>query len=126
MDPVLRAAGLTKTVGAGRARRRLLDHVSLTVDRDEIVAILGRSGSGKSTLLNLLGGLDRPDRGEIVIAGQALTGRSSRALARMRLHHIGFVFQQFQLIEECTGSRTCCCPPGSRVLRPAARAAPRR
>ena len=103
MDPVLRVAGLTKTVGTGRARRRILRDVALTVDRDEIVAILGRSGSGKSTLLNLLGALDQPDRGEIILAGQVLTGRSSRALARMRLHHIGFVFQQFQLIEECTG-----------------------
>jgi ABC-type lipoprotein export system ATPase subunit len=121
VDPVLRAAGLTKTVGTGRARRRVLDHVSLSVHRDEIVAILGRSGSGKSTLLNLLGALDQPDRGEIVIAGQALTGRSSRALARMRLHHIGFVFQQFQLLEECTGlenvllpTRLPGAPPGGR------------
>jgi len=103
VDPVLRAVGLTKTVGTGRARRRVLQEVSLTVARDEIVAILGRSGSGKSTLLNLLGALDHPDSGEIVLAGQALTGRGPRALARMRLHHIGFVFQQFQLIEECSG-----------------------
>ena len=103
MDPVLRARGLTKTVGTGRARRRVLDGVSLEVQAGEIVAVLGRSGSGKSTLLNLLGGLDSPSGGEIELAGEPLTGRSSRALARMRLHHIGFVFQQFQLIEECSG-----------------------
>jgi ABC-type lipoprotein export system ATPase subunit len=101
--PVLSAQGLTKTVGSGRARRRVLDGVGLSVDRDEVVAVLGRSGSGKSTLLHLLGGLDRPDSGEIVLAGERLTGRGSRALARLRLHHIGFVFQQFQLIEECSG-----------------------
>ena len=103
MDPVLRADGLVKSVGSGRARRRVLDGVSLTVAADEIVAVLGRSGSGKSTLLNLLGGLDEPDAGEITLAGERLTGRSARALARARLRHVGFVFQQFQLIEECTG-----------------------
>jgi ABC-type lipoprotein export system ATPase subunit len=103
MDPVLRAEGLVKTVGSGRARRRVLDGVSLTVGADEIVAVLGRSGSGKSTLLNLLGGLDRPDAGAITLAGERMTGRGSRALARVRLKHVGFVFQQFQLIEECTG-----------------------
>lgn len=103
MDPVLRARGLTKTVGTGRARRQVLDGVSLEVQAGEIVAVLGRSGSGKSTLLNLLGGLDSPSGGQIELAGERLTGRSSRALARMRLRHIGFVFQQFQLIEECSG-----------------------
>jgi ABC-type lipoprotein export system ATPase subunit len=103
MDPVLRADGLVKSVGSGRAHRRVLDGVSLTVAPDEIVAVLGRSGSGKSTLLNLLGCLDEPDSGEITLAGERLTGRSARALARARLRHVGFVFQQFQLIEECTG-----------------------
>ncbi len=103
VDPVLRACGLTKTVGTGRARRQVLDGVSLQVQAGEIIAVLGRSGSGKSTLLNLLGGLDSPSEGRIELAGEMLTGRSSRALARMRLRHIGFVFQQFQLIEECSG-----------------------
>ena len=100
---MLRAASLTKSVGAGRARRRVLDDVSLSVAAGEIVAVLGRSGSGKSTLLHLLGGLDDPDAGEIDLAGGRLTGLRGRALARMRLRHIGFVFQQFQLIEECSG-----------------------
>jgi ABC-type lipoprotein export system ATPase subunit len=103
MVTVLIADGLTKTVGSGRARRRVLDDVSLVVQAGEIVAVLGRSGSGKSTLLNLLGGLDRPDAGTIRLTGELLTGRGERALARMRLRHVGFVFQQFQLIEECSG-----------------------
>jgi ABC-type lipoprotein export system ATPase subunit len=107
---VLRAEGLTKTVGAGRAARRVLEDVSLSVQADEMVAILGRSGSGKSTLLNLLGGLDTPDAGEIVLAGEKLTGRSARALARIRLRHIGFVFQQFQLIEELSGAENVLMP----------------
>jgi ABC-type lipoprotein export system ATPase subunit len=108
--PVLEAQGLTKTVGAGRARRRVLDGVSLSVAQDEVVAVLGRSGSGKSTLLHLLGGLDRPDAGQITIAGERLTGRGAGALARMRLRHVGFVFQQFQLIEECSGAENVLLP----------------
>jgi ABC-type lipoprotein export system ATPase subunit len=108
--PVLEAEGLTKTVGVGRARRRVLDGVSLSVSADEVVAVLGRSGSGKSTLLHLLGALDRPDGGRITLAGERLTGRSARTLARLRLHHVGFVFQQFQLIEECSGAENVLLP----------------
>lgn len=99
----LDAQGLVKTVGSGRAARRVLDGADLRVHRDEVVAVLGRSGSGKSTLLHLLGGLDAPDDGQITVAGERLTGRSSRALSRIRLRHIGFVFQQFQLIDELSG-----------------------
>jgi len=100
---LLEARGLVKTVGSGRAGRRLLDGVSLTVEADEVVAVLGRSGSGKSTLLHLLGGLDSADSGSVSVAGERLEGRRSGALARVRLRHIGFVFQQFQLIDELSG-----------------------
>jgi ABC-type lipoprotein export system ATPase subunit len=99
----LQAEGLIKSVGEGRAARRLVNGVDLTVESDQIVAVLGRSGAGKSTLLHLLGGLDAPDRGHLTVAGELLTGRGSRAMARIRLRHIGFVFQQFQLIEELSG-----------------------
>ncbi len=101
---MLHADGLTKTVGRGRAQRRVLDGVTLTLEVNEVVAVLGRSGSGKSTLLHLLGALDSPDHGEIRLVGEKLTGRSARALARIRLRHVGFVFQQFQLIEELSGA----------------------
>jgi ABC-type lipoprotein export system ATPase subunit len=107
---VLVASGLTKSVGSGRAARRLLDEVNLSVDADEVVAVLGRSGSGKSTLLNLLGGLDTPDSGRIAVAGQELTGRGVRRLPRIRLRHVGFVFQQFQLIEELSGAENVLLP----------------
>jgi ABC-type lipoprotein export system ATPase subunit len=100
---VLRARGLAKQVGSGRARRQVLDGVDLDVAAGEMVAVLGRSGSGKSTLLNLLGGLDRPDSGRIAVAGEEITGAGERALDRVRLRRIGFVFQSFQLIEELTG-----------------------
>jgi ABC-type lipoprotein export system ATPase subunit len=108
--PVLEARGITKTVGRGRAQRRVLDGVALAVRAGEVVAVLGRSGSGKSTLLHLLGGLDRPDRGEIVLAGEPLTGQSSRALARTRLRHVGFVFQSFHLVEELSGAENVMLP----------------
>jgi ABC-type lipoprotein export system ATPase subunit len=101
---VLDARGLVKTVGSGRAQRRLLDGAELSVQAGEVVAVLGRSGSGKSTLLHLLGGLDAPDAGTITVAGEPLTGRGVRRLARTRLRHIGFVFQQFELIEELSGA----------------------
>jgi ABC-type lipoprotein export system ATPase subunit len=102
--PILEARGLVKTVGSGRARRTLLDGVELSVDPGEVVAVLGRSGSGKSTLLHLLGGLDSPNAGHIEVAGEVLTARGRRRLPGIRMRHIGFVFQQFHLIEELTGA----------------------
>jgi ABC-type lipoprotein export system ATPase subunit len=108
--PVLEARGITKTVGSGRGARRVLDDVSIEVDAAEVIAVLGRSGSGKSTLLHLLGGLDRPDAGTIMLAGQAITEQRPRALARTRLRHVGFVFQSFQLIEELSGEENVLLP----------------
>lgn len=107
---VLEARGITKTVGRGRARRQVLDGVALEVDADEVVAVLGRSGSGKSTLLHLLGGLDQPDAGEILLAGERLTAQGPRALARMRLRHVGFVFQSFHLVDELSGAENVVLP----------------
>jgi ABC-type lipoprotein export system ATPase subunit len=101
--PVLEARGITKTLGVGRAQRRILDGVDLEVEAGEVVAVLGRSGSGKSTLLHVLGGLDRADAGRIVLAGQDITTQSPRALAKTRLRHVGFVFQAFHLIDELSG-----------------------
>ncbi len=90
----------------------MLDGVSLAVETDEVVAVLGRSGSGKSTLLHVLGGLDAPEAGSVMVAGEKLTGRRSGAAARVRLRHIGFVFQQFQLIEELSGLENVLVPTG--------------
>jgi ABC-type lipoprotein export system ATPase subunit len=100
---ILHARGITKTVGSGRAARRVLDGVSLDVQAGEVVAVLGRSGSGKSTLLHVLGGLEKVDEGAIVIADREITRQRPKALARTRLRHIGFVFQSFHLIEELSG-----------------------
>ncbi len=107
---VLEARGVTKSVGTGRAARRVLRGVDVEVGAGELVAVLGRSGSGKSTLLHLLGALDRPDSGEISVGGERLTGRSDRALARIRLRRIGFVFQSFHLVAECSGEENVLLP----------------
>ena len=101
--PVISASGVTKTHGRGRAARRVLDGVDVTVEAGELVAIAGRSGSGKSTLLHLLGGLDRPDGGRIALDGAEITGRSERDLAKLRAAKVGFVFQFFHLVGELTG-----------------------
>jgi ABC-type lipoprotein export system ATPase subunit len=108
--PVLEARGIVKTLGAGRAERRILNGVDLEVEAGEVVAVLGRSGSGKSTLLHLLGGLDRPDGGRIVLAGREITKQSPRTLAKTRLRHVGFVFQSFHLIEELSGEENVLLP----------------
>jgi ABC-type lipoprotein export system ATPase subunit len=100
---VVAADGLVKTYGQGRAARRVLDGASLHVEAGEVVAILGRSGSGKSTLLHLIGGLDRPEAGTIVVAGQRVTGAREPALSRLRRRHVGFVFQFFHLLPELSG-----------------------
>ena len=96
--PLIETQNLVKTYGRGSSVIKALDEVSLTIDRGEFVAVIGASGSGKSTLMNMLGGLDKPDGGDIAIAGQSLARMSKRALAYFRNETIGFVFQQFQLL----------------------------
>jgi len=100
---VVRAVGLVKAFGEGRAARRVLDGAALEVERGEVVAVLGRSGTGKSTLLHLLGGLDRADAGRIEVAGEDVTNASEAQLSVLRRRHIGFVFQFFHLLPELTG-----------------------
>src|SRR5256885_1618125 len=75
-----------------------LEHVSLHIPAGRFVALMGPSGSGKSTLLNLLAGLDRPDGGEVVVAGQALSGLDEDGLAAWRARHVGLIFQFYNLI----------------------------
>jgi ABC-type lipoprotein export system ATPase subunit len=103
MAVVVRARGLVKSFGEGRAARRVLDGADLDVERGEVVAVLGRSGSGKSTLLHLLGGLDRAEAGTIEVAGEDVTGASEAELSVLRRRHVGFVFQFFHLLPELTG-----------------------
>jgi putative ABC transport system ATP-binding protein len=83
---------------AGKRDVTALDEISLTIDKGEMVSIVGPSGSGKSTLLNLVGGLDRPTSGEVRVAGRALSGLSDDQLTAVRRDTIGFIFQFFNLL----------------------------
>lgn len=76
--------------------------VRFTVARGELVAVVGPSGSGKSTLLHLMGTLDRPTSGDIIVAGHRVSALSDRELSSLRAHHIGFMFQQFHLLNSLT------------------------
>jgi ABC-type lipoprotein export system ATPase subunit len=100
---VVAASGLVKSYGEGRAARRVLDGAALSVQSGEVVAILGRSGSGKSTLLHLIGGLDRPEAGTIVLDGERVDGASEARLSELRRRRVGFVFQFFHLLPELSG-----------------------
>lgn len=96
--PVLELAGVAKEYpGVGRVRA--LDGVDLTINRGEMVAIVGPSGSGKSTLLGVIGALHRPTAGRVIVDGWDVATLSDRRLAGVRARSIGFVFQQFHLIE---------------------------
>jgi putative ABC transport system ATP-binding protein len=101
-DTLLRARGLRKQYGRGEGLVRAVDDVDVAVRCGETVAVMGPSGCGKSTLLHLLGGLDRPDAGEIRLAGRRLDSLSERELAHLRRHDVGFVFQAFHLMDELT------------------------
>jgi putative ABC transport system ATP-binding protein len=98
----LAVLGVRKTFEAENAPVRALRGVDLTVAAGEFVALMGPSGCGKSTLLNLVAGLDVPDEGTIVVAGDPVTGRREDDLARLRRRHIGIVFQFFNLLEGMT------------------------
>jgi ABC-type lipoprotein export system ATPase subunit len=107
---VVRAQGVRKAFGTGRAERRVLDGADLAVAPGELVAIVGRSGSGKSTLLHVLAGLDHADAGRIEVAGQRVDGAGDRRLTALRARAIGFVFQFFHLVPELTGEENVLLP----------------
>jgi putative ABC transport system ATP-binding protein len=97
---LLQAHGVSREHGGGQSLVRAVDDVDLEVRAGQSVAVMGPSGCGKSTLLHLLGGMDRPTRGEIRLAGHRLDALGERALARLRRAHVGFVFQSFHLMDE--------------------------
>ncbi len=95
---LLRVEGLCRYYGEGASRVRALDHISFTVEKGEMVAVIGKSGSGKSTLMHLLGGVDRPDRGKIWVEGQEVYGRTPEEMAIFRRRKVGLIYQFYNLI----------------------------
>jgi putative ABC transport system ATP-binding protein len=93
---------VTKIYGSGHLEVDALSHVSLQVLPGELIAVMGPSGSGKSTLLSLAGGLDHPTSGQVLVEGKDLSTLSVTDLARLRRRRIGYVFQQFNLIDGLT------------------------
>ena len=97
-DHLIRLRGVTKTYGSGAIAFQALKGIDLDIDRGEFVAIMGPSGSGKSTVMNLLGCLDTPSSGEYAFDGIPVQRLDRDARARLRRHHLGFVFQGFNLL----------------------------
>jgi putative ABC transport system ATP-binding protein len=94
--------GVRKTYSTGRVEVEALKNVDLDVGGNEYVAVVGPSGSGKSTLMNILGCLDTPTSGEYVLSGESVAGLDRNRLAEIRNKHIGFVFQNFNLLPYAT------------------------
>lgn len=95
---VVETKNLVKVYGKGETAVRAVDDVSMQIEAGEFVALVGESGSGKTTLLNLLGALDSPTSGEIIIGGQSLSGQSDAQLSAYRRRNVGFIFQSYNLI----------------------------
>ena len=98
MRALLETEDLVKYYGDGDGQIRAIDHTSISVERGEFAAIVGRSGSGKSTLLHMLGGLDRPDSGKVYIEGRDIFALKDERLAVFRRRKIGFIFQDYNLL----------------------------
>lgn len=109
-EVVLAARGLRKVYEEGSNRVEVLKQVELTVQRGDLLAIVGASGCGKSTLLNLLAGLDLPSGGEVSLCGQVLSRQSEKKLCQLRNRHLGFVFQLHHLLPEFTALENTAMP----------------
>lgn len=95
---IVKAENLIKIYGKDESKVKALDGVSLTVEQGEFLSIVGTSGSGKSTLLNILGGLDNPTSGRVIISGKDITNMKDEELTVFRRRNIGFVFQNYNLV----------------------------
>jgi putative ABC transport system ATP-binding protein len=119
-EHVVDARAVYRTFEQDTAPVRALRGADLSVARGEFVAIMGPSGCGKSTLLNIIAGLDIPDEGEVVVAGQSLIGLDEDALAIMRRRQVGIVFQFFNLLDDLTVRDNVLLPAQLAGARPAA------
>lgn len=110
MKPILTAENIYKTYHTASGDVHALNGICLTLEKGLFYVIIGRSGSGKSTLLHVLSGLNRPTKGEVLINGKPLSSYSDEKMAIFRRRHMGFVFQQFNLLEEYTVLNNICMP----------------
>jgi putative ABC transport system ATP-binding protein len=104
-EPLIKARNLDKRYNRGGEEIHVLRGLSLDVKRGEFVAFMGPSGSGKTTLLNILGGLDQPSTGSVMVDGVDITTKSRKALAEWRARHVGLVFQAYNLIPVLTAAQ---------------------
>lgn len=93
---------VVKTYGSGEALQYAVNHIDFTIDEGEFVVILGQSGAGKSTVLNILGGMDQPTEGKVIVDDKEITGMNDKQLGKYRANTIGFVFQFYNLIPSLT------------------------
>lgn len=98
MNEIVKVSDLVKYYHVGENVVKAVDHTDLSIERGKFIAIVGRSGSGKSTLLQMIGGLDRPDSGQVIIDGKSIFELKEKQLAVFRRRKIGFIFQDFNLI----------------------------
>ena len=105
MAAVVSLKNVVKRYTRGKQQVEVLHALDLEVESGDFLALIGPSGSGKTTLLNLIGGLDRPDEGEVTVAGERIDKLSSGQLARWRARHVGFVFQFYNLLPVLTAER---------------------
>lgn len=98
MKAILETKNLVKYYGTGENLVKAIDHTDMRIEPGEFVAVVGRSGSGKSTLLHMLGGLDRPDSGKVLIEGRDIFRLKDEKLAVFRRRKIGFIFQSYNLV----------------------------
>ncbi len=114
---------VSRTYGSGHAAVTALRDISLQVPEGELVALAGRSGSGKTTLLNIIGGLDRPDHGEVIVDGTDLAQLDEQGLERVRREKVAFIFQGFGLVPELTATENVGLPLRLRRIAPDVREA---
>ena len=108
--PAIALAGVNLSLGRGAARVHILKDIGLNIDHGEAIGMVGPSGSGKSTLLMVMAGLERPDTGSVMVAGETLTALDEDALARFRGRNVGIVFQSFHLIPTMTALENVAVP----------------
>ncbi len=108
--PLIQVRGLHKVYSIGKNKVHALNGVSLDIFQGEFCAIVGTSGSGKSTMLNMLAGLEKPTKGQVIISGQHIETMNENQLVKFRRDHVGFIFQSFNLLQTMTAQENVALP----------------